>query len=35
MDEAVLIGMNISVYDMKSHIDKYLFMISTNWSLTS
>ena len=32
MDETSLIGMNISLYDIQSHIDRYMYVISSNWS---
>ena len=35
LDEACLIGMNINLFEIQDQIDKYLFIIATNWNDTS
>ena len=35
LDEACLIGMNINLVEIQDQIDKYLFVIATNWSDSS
>ena len=35
LDEACLIGMNINLHEIQDQIDKYLFVIATNWSAES
>ena len=35
LDEACLIGMNINLHEIRDQVDKYLFVIATNWSSAS